>query len=65
MKEIEKRIQTLERSTHGAKVAGVLMQYGGEWRLSVNGKNRFFDTEEAARSAFYRMTSPDSPLIIW
>ncbi len=67
MKNIEQRLEIIERRAfYKENQVSVLMPTeDGSWRLTVNGKDHFFNSEEEAEAAFRRMTGEDSVLLLW
>ena len=67
MRDLEKRLRAIEQRAYYAEnqVCVLMPTEDGSWRLTVNGKDHFFNSEEEAEAAFRRMTGEDSVLLFW
>ena len=67
MKEIDKRLDALEKQIHFRKneVCVLHQTEDGSWQMRINGKEKFYNTEAEARADYEKNTGKDSVLIIW
>lgn len=67
MRDIEKRLRAIEQRAYYAEnqVCVLMPTEDGLWRLTLNGKDRYFRTKEEGETVFRQLTGPDSVLIVW